>query len=82
MGFDQPGRQAGGDGEHQAGKAGAAADIGDRGRIGGQMADKLDRIEHVAVPHMGQGIARHQVQGLLPFCQLVGIKPQPVHCFT
>ena len=70
------------DRQHQAGEAGAAAEIHQGPRSRRDQGVELGGVNEVPRPEMGQGPGTDQVDDRLPFPQKVGIDLEAVACFT
>ena len=68
--------------QHETGKAGAGAEIGQGSGVLGNEGKKLGRIKKVPAPEVFQGRVRHQIVDRVPMAQQVGIEDQPSKCFT
>ncbi len=82
IGFDQldPGQTE--DCQHQAGKAGAAAEIDEALRMIGDERPQLRRIEDVAAPWIGERRAADEVDPGRPGFEQCRIGFEPRQCFT
>ena len=70
------------DRQDQAGKSGAAANVGDRLRPSGDQLEQLGRIKKMAAPDVIETVRSHQVDGAVPLDQQRDIGFQPCLCFT
>ena len=68
--------------EHQARKAGAAAEVDDRPGPRRQQREELGRVEHVAPPKVAQAGPADQVDGARPPLEQARIGLEPRQCFT
>ena len=68
--------------QHQAGKAGTGAQIGQAAGGFGDQGDQLGGIPEMPPPKVGQGASGHQIMPGIPVLQQIGIKLQPGQCFT
>jgi hypothetical protein len=82
IGFDEMHLRHAHGGEHEAGQAGAAAEVRQRGATRRQMPEELGGIEDVATPGIGEGRGADEVDRLLPLAQQLEIERQALHCFT
>ena len=69
-------------GQHQAGKAGARAQIRQGFCLRRDKGGQLGAVPHVPPPQLGQGAGRHQVMAGIPVGQDVGIGLQPRQCLS
>ena len=67
--------------QHQPGKAGARAEVGQGQRFRRDQGFQLGTIQHVALPQVGQGASGHQIVPGVPVEQHIGIGLQLGQCF-
>lgn len=70
------------DGQNEAGKARAAADIEKALRRRRNMLEELCRIPEMPPPGVGHGLRPDEIYRLLPMLQKIPVAPEPVQCFT
>lgn len=80
--FDQVNVGCAQDGQHDARKTGARADIQPTRGVDRYMLQNLGQVQEMATPKVGQGRSTDEIDPILPLGQQRRVDLEPVECFT